>query len=31
MAVSTYVVNFTGLLTESGEQQVFTFDGVIGE
>jgi len=31
MAVSTYVVNFTGLLTESGEQQVFTFDGVIGD
>ncbi|MBD2720049.1 Calx-beta domain-containing protein [Synechococcus sp. FACHB-909] len=24
-------MNFTGLLTEPGEQQVFTFDGVIGD
>ncbi|MCP9934861.1 cadherin-like domain-containing protein [Cyanobium sp. Candia 9D4] len=31
MASSSYAINFNGLLTEQGEQQVFTFDGVIGD
>ncbi|MCP9786128.1 beta strand repeat-containing protein, partial [Cyanobium sp. N5-Cardenillas] len=31
MASSSYAVNFSGLLTEQGEQQVFSFDGVIGD
>ncbi len=31
MASSSYAINFNGLLAELGEQQIYTFDGTVGD
>ncbi|MBW4532174.1 MAG: VCBS repeat-containing protein [Aphanothece saxicola GSE-SYN-MK-01-06B] len=31
MATSSYAINFNGLLAELGEQQIYTFDGTVGD